>query len=227
METARKIIVEVPQELLEKAQRARSFGRCGHALRKFLRSWRIGVTLSCTVILLLAGPARGVDGSAAQMHWIASWTASQQLVEPSNSLAPTDIRDATLRQIVRLSLGGSEIRLRLSNRFGTTPLHLTAAVHVARAASPTSDRMSLSLVTIPPFSKIPGACLLTEGVSRGQAITVDCSDFLGTALILQCSTTESTIGRYRPSARPAPAWPQGVDNFPEGYFLVKLEGDRK
>lgn len=70
----------------------------------------------------------------AQTHWIASWTAAQQLVEPQNSLAADDLRDATLRQIVHLSIGGPQLRIVISNRFGTAPLHFTA-VHVARPVS--------------------------------------------------------------------------------------------
>ena len=76
----------------------------------------------------------------AQTHWIGSWAASQQLVEPQNSLAPQDIQDITLRQIIHLSIGGSEVRLRLSNRFGRTPLHLVS-VHIALSASRASDKI--------------------------------------------------------------------------------------
>jgi lysophospholipase L1-like esterase len=79
--------------------------------------------------------ALGCGSMVAQdVHWVGSWAASQQLPEPQNSLAPDDLRDATLRQIVHLSIGGAEIRVHISNAFGTAPLHLTA-VHVARAGS--------------------------------------------------------------------------------------------
>ena len=76
----------------------------------------------------------------AQTHWVASWTASQQLAEPQNSLATDDLRDATLRQIVHLSLGGTQLRVRISNRFGTAPLHFSA-VHVARPVSTASAKI--------------------------------------------------------------------------------------
>ncbi len=76
----------------------------------------------------------------AQTHWVASWTASQQLAEPQNSLATDDLRDATLRQIVHLSLGGTQLRVRISNRFGTEPLHFSA-VHVARPVSTASAKI--------------------------------------------------------------------------------------
>ncbi|MGH9609265.1 MAG: SGNH/GDSL hydrolase family protein [Bryobacteraceae bacterium] len=76
----------------------------------------------------------------AATHWVGSWAASQQLVEPQNSLAPADLRDATLRQIVHLSIGGSELRVHLSNAFGTAPLRIDS-VHIARAPSPAADRI--------------------------------------------------------------------------------------
>ena len=73
-------------------------------------------------------------GIHAQTRWVGSWAASQQLVEPQNSLSADDLRDATLRQIVHLSLGGSTLRVKISNRYGTAPLHLTG-VHIARPES--------------------------------------------------------------------------------------------
>jgi lysophospholipase L1-like esterase len=69
-----------------------------------------------------------------RVAWLGSWAAAQQEPEPQNSLAPDDLRDATLRQIVHLSVGGRLIRIHISNAFGTAPLHLTA-VHVARPVS--------------------------------------------------------------------------------------------
>jgi lysophospholipase L1-like esterase len=96
-----------------------------------------------TLVLGLA-PLAWATGAAtgpASRHWVGSWAASQQLVEPANSLSADDLRDATLRQIVHLSLGGTVIRLRLSNRFGTTPLHVIAA-HVARPIAADSDKIA-------------------------------------------------------------------------------------
>lgn len=76
--------------------------------------------------------------NTAPQNWIASWGASQQIPEPQNSLAPADMRDATLRQIVHLSVGGSLLRVHISNAFGTEPLHFTA-VHIAKPLAPDSS----------------------------------------------------------------------------------------
>ncbi len=91
-------------------------------------------------LLLLANAAHHVHAGDAGTRWVGSWAASQQLVEPGNALDPTQLRDATLRQIVHLSVGGNRIRLRLSNRFAAVPLSVTA-VHIAQAVSSASGKI--------------------------------------------------------------------------------------
>jgi hypothetical protein len=90
-----------------------------------------------TVILIFLALA---TLSAAQTHWVGSWASSQMLAEQDNALDPSYVQDVTLRQVIRASLGGDSLRLRLSNRFGTTPLHLTE-VHVAQPAAVDSGRI--------------------------------------------------------------------------------------
>src|SRR3954471_22777496 len=102
-------------------------------------------------------PAASAPGAPA---WVATWGSSQQIPEPQNALPPDDLRDATVRQIFHLSLGGPALRVHLSNEFGTEALHFTS-VHIARPLSPaspsidaTSDRAlkfgGNGNVTVPP-----------------------------------------------------------------------------
>lgn len=86
-----------------------------------------------------------LQGQTASL-WTGSWACSQQVPEPQNSLPPDDLHDATLRQIVHLSIGGRTLLVHISNAFGTAPLLLTS-IHVARPVStssaaidPASDR---------------------------------------------------------------------------------------
>lgn len=90
--------------------------------------------------------AQAAGAQSTPQVWVGSWSASQQRPEPANALPPSDMADATIRQIFHLSIGGTELRVHLSNAFGTEPLHLTS-VHIARALSasspaidPASDR---------------------------------------------------------------------------------------
>lgn len=95
--------------------------------------------LFCAVVSLLFFPLAGFGQSQAPTSlWIASWAAAQQIPEPQNALSAEALHDATLRQIVHLSVGGSSLRVHLSNAFGLEPLHITS-VHIAHAISPSSS----------------------------------------------------------------------------------------
>jgi lysophospholipase L1-like esterase len=120
--------------------------------RKFALVFVFALAASC----VLAQRNSAAKGDA----WVTSWGASQQIPEPQNALPEDDLRDASVRQIVHLSLGGSALRVHLSNAFGTEALHFTS-VHVARPVSPktsaidpASDRAltfaGKTDVTIPP-----------------------------------------------------------------------------
>lgn len=92
--------------------------------------------LSCLVLCIASVAAFSMAGAkpAATAHWLGSWASSQQIPEPSNALPVEALQDATLRQIVHLTVGSKELRVRLSNAFGTAPLTILAA-HVARTGS--------------------------------------------------------------------------------------------
>lgn len=70
------------------------------------------------LFLALAGTARAED------VWIGAWASAQQIPEPQNALSDADLHDATLRQVIHPSVGGSHFRLRFSNAFGTEPLKI-------------------------------------------------------------------------------------------------------
>lgn len=91
----------------------------------------------------------------AAPRWIGTWAAAP-IPEMPGKDTPA-LATATFRQNIHVSLGGSLVRLRLSNAFGLTPLKL-AGVHLALAApggaiQPGTDRVvkfaGQQAVTIP------------------------------------------------------------------------------
>lgn len=76
-------------------------------------------------------------GGAAAEQWVGAWAASQQVPEPRNALPAEALTDATVRQVVRVTAGGPQVRIRLSNVHGTGPLTFSKA-HVARPLRPGS-----------------------------------------------------------------------------------------
>lgn len=50
-------------------------------------------------------------------YWVGSWATAQMLVEPNNMPPAPGLTDNTLRQIIRVSIGGKRMRMRFSNIF--------------------------------------------------------------------------------------------------------------
>jgi len=109
----------------------------------------------------------GAQAAANAAVWVASWGTSQQVPEPQNALSTEDLRDATVRQIFHLSVGGRALRLHLSNAFGTAALHFTS-VHVARPLSSSSSAIDvasdrpLTFAGITDVEVPPGAEFLSD-----------------------------------------------------------------
>ncbi len=83
---------------------------------------------NCFVIwlLLLVPDLAGASTDA----WVATWAASPQSGTPNPREPLLNIDNQTVRERVRVSIGGNQIRLRFSNEFGSSPL-LIGAVTVA------------------------------------------------------------------------------------------------
>lgn len=65
--------------------------------------------------------------------WVGTW-ASAQVQPAATGLSATGFTDQTVRNIVHTSVGGSAIRIRISNVFGQAPLAVSG-VHVAISES--------------------------------------------------------------------------------------------
>jgi len=98
---------------------------------------RSGAALALAVVALLgltavraaAAPAASGARSASSERdpgWVGSWE-SAQTVAATSGLSDTGFDDQTVRNIVHTSAGGSEVKIRISNVFGTGPLTVTAA----------------------------------------------------------------------------------------------------
>jgi lysophospholipase L1-like esterase len=130
-------------------------------------------TLAWVAALLsgLVGAPAPAQQSADSSDWIGTWTASPQPVWSADFFAPVGIpralRDQTLRQIARVSLGGDQVRVVISNEYGDRPL-VVGAAHVALAGDgvatlPGSDR-ALTFSGSPSVAIPPGAPMVSDPV---------------------------------------------------------------
>ncbi len=138
------------------------------------RRFHLAVQTAMAIALLtVCGAVSAASESAPSQRtaWVASWTASPQpLWDGSFALPiqlPFSLWQQTLRQTLRVSLGGSRLRVELSNAYGSRPLVIGAA-HVALAGKGASivagsDRV-LSFGGQPSVTLPPGAPVLSDPV---------------------------------------------------------------
>jgi lysophospholipase L1-like esterase len=121
---------------------------------------------NCALIfLLLMGPPLR---SAPRNVWIATWAASPEPSAPDPDEPLLNIEDQTVRERARVSLGGEQICIRLSNEYGSVPL-VVGAVTVGAPTDPMNVKpSSIQTVTFDGRNSVTiptGAPVLSDPVT--------------------------------------------------------------
>ncbi|MBB4095296.1 SGNH/GDSL hydrolase family protein [Brucella pecoris] len=99
------------------------------SLQSIFRLGAIALTLAGTIAVSTASAAQPGD------YWSPSWMAATQPMWDNKFVLPLGVpsqyNQQTIRQTARLSIGGSKLRVVISNEDGIAPLHIGAA-HLAR-----------------------------------------------------------------------------------------------
>jgi lysophospholipase L1-like esterase len=112
---------------------------------------------------MAVAPAAPAQDGTRRTHWVATWSAS-----PQAASSPVEVKNQTIRQIVRVSIGGKWVRVRLSNAHGAGPLAIGAARVALRRTGPDVAAGSHRMLTFSgsPFTSIPpGALVVSDPVN--------------------------------------------------------------
>jgi lysophospholipase L1-like esterase len=131
--------------------------------------------------------------SSSEPGWVASWGASPFAFQSFGAAAaPPAFENQTVRQVLRVSVGGEQIRVRFSNEIGTAPLLIGAASIALAATESAVQEGSLRPLTFGGASSIripPGAPALSDPVD----LTVGDLGELAVSLYLPEETAPSTV----------------------------------
>jgi lysophospholipase L1-like esterase len=90
-------------------------------------------SIAAVLYIATAGPAAVAQNGGGD-HWVGTWGTAvvprpqaTPGAAPGRGALPLNFNNQTLRQVVHVSLGGSRVRVVLSNAFGTSPLAVGAA----------------------------------------------------------------------------------------------------
>lgn len=127
----------------------------------------VSVLLSVVFVAALDPTARA-ENSSAGGHWVSAWSTAAHAPLPFPGLPPSPVfENQTIRMVVRPTVSGERVQIRLSNAFGTTALAIGAA-HIALVSQgakivPESDR-ALTFRGSASVSIPRGAPLLSDPV---------------------------------------------------------------
>ena len=135
-----------------------------------------------------AGPA---TKTAPDTHWITAWGAATQGPNPGAPMSEQGFNKRTLREVVYLTSGGDQLRIRFSNVYGSKPLHIgSASVAVQRQGAWTAPGTLRQL----RFYKKPGVIVQPghQALSDPVRLTVKALTRLEVSLYLSRPTGPTT-----------------------------------
>ena len=143
----------------------------------------------CLCVLSALAPlvATGAEG-----RWVTTWTTAPQSTSAEN-LPPSPLAHNTLRQFVRVSIGGGLVRFRFSNAYGNSPVVIQSA-GLARAAGPlgTGEIDGASSRAL-RFRGAPGAVLPPGGVLYSDPLAFDLPPLGAVAVSVHFGAISSTV----------------------------------
>lgn len=113
-----------------------------------------------------SGGASGAGGGASnESRWVGTWASAQQTTEMANLPPAPGLGGNTLRQVVRVSRGGTQLRLRLSNEFGTNAVTMSSvrvAVSQGSGAIDTATDTGLTFRGAPALTIAAGEAVFSD-----------------------------------------------------------------
>ena len=127
--------------------------------------------LAMGMLALVAAAPTGAARAAGTEPWITTWAATpaprwaEELPAPFN--VPETLEGQTVRQIARISVGGDQVRIVLSNEFGTRPVTIGNTTVALSAGGDKVDPETIKPVTFGGQTSAvipPGAPLISDPV---------------------------------------------------------------
>lgn len=140
-----------------------------------MRARFVGQWLCFAVLVAFAGGAASAEscGKSCQGNWVTAWGTAQQLAVPARAIPsavayPQKVAAQTVRMVARVTIGGSAVRVALSNSFGYSPVRIDAAQVARLAEGPAIRPGSNRVLTFGGSASVmlaPGAQIYSDPIS--------------------------------------------------------------
>ena len=137
----------------------------------------------------------------APTHWVGTWGAARQLVEPHNNPPAPGLEGNSFRQIVQVSIGGETARLRLSNEFSTDSTEILAIEMAHAKTEGASYEIDESTTVSLTFDGKPGVTMAAGATATSDPIKFPMNPRQSVAITIHYGHASSTSVTGHPSSR--------------------------
>ena len=131
--------------------------------------------------------------SAAGRQWVGTWTTAPQLVEPANMPPSPGLANNTLRQIVRVSIGGDTLRMKFTNDFSQSPTVLQAVTIARSTGSGAIDATTSKTLT---FQGKPSLTLAAQSSGISDPVAFPLAPRTDLAISIRYGQVSSTLSGH-------------------------------
>lgn len=111
-----------------------------------------------------------------KQSWTGTWSTAPQLVEPGNMPPSPGLSNNTLRQVVRVSVGGDSLRVKFSNEFSMGPVTMNAVQIAVSKEGSLVDALTAKELKFNGRTKVtmdPGTALTSDAVAFAVSPRMD------------------------------------------------------
>lgn len=126
----------------------------------------------------------------AKKQWVGTWATAPQLVEPHNNPPQPGLTNNSLRQVVRVSIGGKTIRVKFSNEHSKSPVSLKSAQIAASKGGGAIDAKTNKALTFDGKKEIT---LAAGAVAYSDPIAFKLTPRMDVAITLYLGETSADV----------------------------------
>lgn len=146
--------------------------------------------LAVLLIVFLMHGCSMSKSSSNLSHWVGTWATAPQLVEPYNNPPEPGLSHNTIRQIVRVSIGGELLRIRFSNLFSNSEVELKS---VAIAPALEDGFVDISAQKILKFSNSEHATMMPGSEITSDPVQFDLKPGMSLAITIWFGETSPNV----------------------------------
>ena len=182
-------------------------------------------------LVLFAASLLPYASASPTPRWTATWGSSQMKPAGADVLPSKSLEGTSLRQVVHISVGGSQLRLHLSNAFGASPLILHA-IHVGRGPAGKQGSVEQGSDTVVQFHGATSVSIPAGAEYLSDPIPMSASPLSDVVITIMIERTPDTLTFHAGSRATSFLLPgnhledaafEAPQTFAHWYFVAGLE----